>query len=326
MNAWDDAGARFELPGRHRSRSEEQSAESARGDGARDAWPDGEVFADDVDDLAGSGGGIVGVGVEDGDLEAPLVRGRRIAVMCPDSSIDGACFGAALAGYLAKVAAGSGSSRPPVALVDGQPGTGGLDVLLDLETTPGARWPALRGAGSHIDGERLLAALPQRDGVAVLSHTASPAVVDEESRRATHEALAHVAGDVVHCLAAHPLPRPGEFDVIVLLVRGTLASTAAAQHTVRALTELALDEPGGSGIAPVALVALETPVRTRSVLAESLGAPLVAAGPTRWRMSAHCPADLLAGRWPGQRETTMTRLVRDVSMFVARLEREPSWA
>ena len=49
MNAWDDAGARFELPGRHRSRSEEQSAESARGDGARDAWPDGEVFADDVD-------------------------------------------------------------------------------------------------------------------------------------------------------------------------------------------------------------------------------------------------------------------------------------
>ena len=80
---------------------------------------------------------------------------------------------------------------------------------------------------------------------AVLSHTASPAVVDEESRRATHEALAHVAGDVVHCLAAHPLPRPGEFDVIVLLVRGTLASTAAAQHTVRALTELALDEPGG---------------------------------------------------------------------------------
>ena len=48
MNAWDDAGARFELPGRHRSRSEEQSAESARGDGARDAWPDGEVFADDA--------------------------------------------------------------------------------------------------------------------------------------------------------------------------------------------------------------------------------------------------------------------------------------
>ena len=79
-------------------------------------------------------------------------------------------------------------------------------------------------------------------------------------------------------------------------------------------------------VVPVALVALETPVRTRSVLAESLGAPLVAAGPTRWRMSAHCPADLLAGRWPGQRETTMTRLVRDVSMFVARLEREPSWA
>ena len=115
-------------------------------------------------------------------------------------------------------------------------------------------------------------------------------------------------------------------------LRGAVDAAVRRGTSPDVFTAAGVVAAGAAGLAvaagwwPVALVALETPVRTRSVLAESLGAPLVAAGPTRWRMSAHCPADLLAGRWPGQRETTMTRLVRDVSMFVARLEREPSWA
>ena len=170
--------------------------------------------------------------------------------------------------------------------------------------------------------------------MAVLSHTASTAVVDDESRRATHAALASVADTVVHCIAAHPGPEPGEFDVLVLLVRGTVASMAAAEHAVRALTERAgggVVEPARQDVAvahetAVALVALETPERARAVMADALGAPLVAAAPTRWLMGAECPKDLLAGRWPGQRDATMTRLVRDVSMFVAGLERVPSWA
>lgn len=62
----------------------------------------------------------------------------------------------------------------PVTLVDGVDNSGGLDLLLGLEDTPGARWPDLGLTGEDTDGqlaaEDLRAALPTTErGIAVLS-------------------------------------------------------------------------------------------------------------------------------------------------------------
>lgn len=56
-----------------------------------------------------------------------------------------------------------------VVLVDLDPGGGGIDVLLGVEQTPGARWSELRHTGSGVDAAALLDALPHWRGVAVVS-------------------------------------------------------------------------------------------------------------------------------------------------------------
>jgi MinD-like ATPase involved in chromosome partitioning or flagellar assembly len=56
-----------------------------------------------------------------------------------------------------------------VALVDGCPLGGGLDVVLGAEQEPGLRWADLRRLVGAADGAALLARLPSSDGVRVLS-------------------------------------------------------------------------------------------------------------------------------------------------------------
>jgi len=73
-----------------------------------------------------------------------------------------------LAAAMARVCATD--SGAPVTLIDADGGSGGLDLLLGLEDTPGARWPDLRLGEGAVSAVDLRAALPgTRDGVAVLS-------------------------------------------------------------------------------------------------------------------------------------------------------------
>ena len=71
-----------------------------------------------------------------------------------------------LAAAMARVAAGA----HPVTLIDADDRSGGLDLLLGLEETPGIRWPELRLGEGTVDGADLRAALPTTsDGIACLS-------------------------------------------------------------------------------------------------------------------------------------------------------------
>ena len=252
------------------------------------------------------------VGSERGEL-------RRIGVVCPDSAADAAYFACAVARHLARSRGTdrTAQDRSPVVLVDDQPGTGGLDVVLDLDREAGARWDALRGAGPDIDAQKLLAALPERDGVRVLSHgRGAPRVHDRLVRSAVLGALAGEAAWSVVTLAPHEPAEPTECDVIVLLVRGTVCSMAAAQQYV--------DKLDGE-LMPV-LVTLEADARARVALGESLDLEVVTSGPTRWRLGHRAADDVLAGRWPGEDERTMTRLVQDVVIYVRSRGRSMAWA
>lgn len=234
---------------------------------------------------------------------------RRVGVICPDAASDASFFAAALARTL--------SADGPVLLVDGQPGTGGLDVVLDLDRHPGARWAALRGADADIDGARLLAALPHRDGVAVLSQGRGPRVdLHADVEHAALEALGASVRWQVVTLPAHDPSAADACDDVLLLVRGTVCGMAAAQQYVDGLE---------ASIEP-ALVALETPAAARGTLGDALGALLVASGPARWCLSAAANQDVLAGRWPGQSDRSMTALVRDAAVFLRSQGRCLAWA
>ena len=75
------------------------------------------------------------------------------------------------AGVLAAVAALGG----PALLVDLDPVAGGIDMLLGIESTPGARWSGVRLDGGRLDPDALVHGLPQWASAAVLSADVTPA-------------------------------------------------------------------------------------------------------------------------------------------------------
>ena len=96
---------------------------------------------------------------------------------------------AAVARTLAgKVASGSGDGVDPV-LVDGQRYSGGLDLLLGVEESVGARWDDIQIGDGNVDRGTFVRALPHTtDGIAVLTHSRStlPAQIED----AGHEVAA----------------------------------------------------------------------------------------------------------------------------------------
>lgn len=91
---------------------------------------------------------------------------------------------AAVARTLAgKVASGSGDGLDPV-LVDGQRYSGGLDLLLGVEDSVGARWDDIQIGDGNVERGTFVRALPRTtDGIAVLTHSRSilPAQIEDAS-------------------------------------------------------------------------------------------------------------------------------------------------
>ena len=117
-------------------------------------------------------------------------RGTLIAVC----GAGGGAGASTLAAAMSRVALRSG----PVTLVDAAEYSGGLDLLLGLEETPGVRWPELQLGEGAVAAADLRAALPTTaDGIACLS--AARSTVADPFRLAP-EAL----GPVLESLAAAP--------------------------------------------------------------------------------------------------------------------------
>lgn len=245
--------------------------------------------------------------------DAASPAGRIVAIMCPDSVVDAAYFAAALARHVAR------ADEPSVVLVDGQYAAGGLDTIADLDSAPGARWGALAHAGGSIDTEKLLAALPTRDGVRVLSYERDGAsVIPPDVQSATLAGFREAAEWTV--VALNPAHADGTHllelcDEVVMLVRGTVCGVAAAMS--------ALDFVGEQ---PVHLVLVEAPQAQREAIAHACQASVAAAAPTRWRIAQVGAHDVLCGKWPGEGDRTMTRLLTAVERSVLATARSLTWA
>lgn len=94
--------------------------------------------------------------------EGPARDGRLLAVL-------GAGGGSGASTFAATTALVAQRHGLRTLLVDADPSAGGLDVLLGIEGSAGARWPDLFSSRGRISADVLAAALPAAGGVPVLS-------------------------------------------------------------------------------------------------------------------------------------------------------------
>lgn len=207
-------------------------------------------------------GGVVVVARrrEDLDWDAVLAVGADAVVALPDDEralvvrVAEACLGSARRGRCLGVvgaSGGAGASVLAVALglaaaragtasvvVDTDPASAGLDLLLAAEDVPGARWGDLLGVTGVLAPEALRSALPVVSGLAVLSADRD-AVAPLESVAAVVDS-ARSAYDLVLCDL--PRGRPEVLDVVgprcdelLLVVTTDVRGVSAGRRALAAL-------------------------------------------------------------------------------------------
>ena len=176
-------------------------------------------------------------------------RGAVVAVMGGRGGAGASLFAAALA-----------LSARDALLIDADPWSGGLDLVLGSEDKPGLRWPDLSLEHGRLDFAALRQALPRLDGVSVLSSVRSgndvapgpvAAVIDAGRR----------GGVTVVCDLPRRLTRAVEFamdaaDLVVLVTTADVAgcaSTPAVASAVGAINPnvgLVVRGPSPAGLRP----------------------------------------------------------------------------
>ncbi len=214
--------------------------------------------------------------------------GRMVAVVGGRGGAGATTLSVALA--LAAVRRGS-----TTLLVDGDPLGGGIDLVLHGERTTGLRWPDLLGTRGRLAGGALVAALPQLEGLAVLSwDRGEPATVPVDAVAAVL-AAARRGTDLV----VADLPRTTDdatrevlaaADTTLLVVPAELRAAAAAAQVAARL----------SWVCPDLRLVVRGPSPGRlgaEAIAASLGLPL--AGEVRAEPGLR--GDLERGEAPGRR-------------------------
>jgi secretion/DNA translocation related CpaE-like protein len=160
--------------------------------------------------------------------QVPAERGWLVAV-------GGSCGGAGASTVAAAVAL---AAAPGVLLVDADPWGAGLDLLLGAERAEGLRWPELAGLRGRVDGDALMAALPEVGGVHVLATSRSaPTPVPDDALTAAVEAVRAVGRPVVVDLPRGPAAADAvlaDADLAVLVVPARLRAATAARLLVEA--------------------------------------------------------------------------------------------
>jgi hypothetical protein len=164
-------------------------------------------------------------------------------------------------------------------LVDLDFAGGGIDVLLGIECSPGARWSGLRLGGGRLDPLALADGLPRWRGVAVLAADAGPPPADRV--RPVLEAARGI-GTVVLALPRGPSP-PREAALAaclltVLVIRGDVCGVAAAAAVA-----------SGAGPAPLGAVVRQRGL-TGAEAASLVGLPLLGTVRGRPRQVAGRPS------------------------------------
>lgn len=204
--------------------------------------------------------------------------GPTVAVVAGRGGAGASLFAAALARELAVDVGGT-------LLVDVDPWGGGLDLLLGGERLPGLRWPDLAVQGGRLSWSEVRDALPNHQGIAVLSATrtgqelaagAVDAVLDA-SRRGGVPAVCDLPRRLTDavCIALEAA------DLVVLVTQCDVRSCAATAAMLPALTSVNPNvglvvrgpSPGGlrpADVAELAKIPLLVAMRPEPLIAEKL--------------------------------------------------------
>ncbi|CAM4003701.1 septum site-determining protein Ssd [Smaragdicoccus niigatensis] len=179
--------------------------------------------------------------------------------------VSGVRGGAGASVFAAALALSAAASENSTILVDGDPQSAGLDLLLGIEGFPGVRWSGLVVEDGRISAPVLRAALPHSgDRLAVLSgdrRSGAPGSIDAFADIATECAT---DGDVVVCDLSKRSPSEiarvsSLADLTVLLVPAELRAVSAARPLVSALVSTGRvgavirgPAPGGLRVADIA--------------------------------------------------------------------------
>ena len=172
-------------------------------------------------------------------------------------AVTGACGGAGastLAAVLARQLRQRSLAHSTISLLDADPFSGGMDLLLGIESLGGARWPDMHFGAGRIAAADIIAAVPHTvDDIAVLSGArsdiADPALLETATIAAALECFSHAPAPAIsivdlpqaQLLALTPAQRE-LIDVLIILTVSQLHSCAAA---VQLLARL--DAAGFSG-------------------------------------------------------------------------------
>jgi secretion/DNA translocation related CpaE-like protein len=200
---------------------------------------------------------------------------RTIGLVAGSGGVGATTFACALA----LTAAG----RAPAALVDLDPLGPGVDRVVGLDTGGnGVRWDALVGSRGRLGSRSLRAALPSRDGLAVLTWAAgTPVALDPGSVREVlsaarrgHDVVVVDLPRAVDDLTAEVVSR---CDQVLVVADPTVPGAASAGKVIAALRPLT------SGLA--LLVRVGEPGVPAEDVADVLDLPLVGTVPTQRRLA-----------------------------------------
>src|SRR3954469_21615940 len=140
----------------------------------------------------------------------------------------GGSGGAGASTFAAALACGVGGRA---VLVDLDPVSGGIDVLLGIETVPGARWPGLHLSGGRLDPAVFDRGLPSWGEVRVLA--APPAPVEPEAVDQVLDAARELGPVVIDAGRGLDRGRSAAMqrcDLVILLAAGSVAGISAARR------------------------------------------------------------------------------------------------
>jgi secretion/DNA translocation related CpaE-like protein len=190
-------------------------------------------------------------------------RGPVVAVMGGRGGSGASLFATALA-----------QSARNALLVDADPWSGGIDLVVGTEEKPGLRWPDLALEHGRLDSAALRQALPRLNGLSVLSSVRSGNEVEPGPLAAVIDA-GRRGGATVVCDLPRRLTRSVEFavDAADLVVLVTTADVGGCAATTAVASALGAINPN------VGLVVRgPSPAGLRSVdVARTVGLPLLAA-------------------------------------------------
>ncbi|MFV1469452.1 septum site-determining protein Ssd [Mycolicibacterium elephantis] len=162
-------------------------------------------------------------------------RGAVLAVIAGRGGAGASVFATALART-----ASQSTKAAEALLVDVDPWSGGIDLVLGSEADPGLRWPDLLLQGGRLTYAALRDALPHRDGVTVLSCARTGGDIDPTPLAAVLEAGSRggvtVVCDVPRRSTAAAETTLAAADLVAVVVPADVRSCAAAAAVARWVT------------------------------------------------------------------------------------------